>query len=354
LKLDEREDDPINRLQRELSVNFPSESEVMEVGLMGEDPKELATIVNAVVNAYLDQTVDRIQLERRNRLAKLRDLQNKLQSSIRSDRNTLMRLAEQFGMTKDAAVAAKQQAALREYSDYRKEWMQLELLRRRAEAELKAQQQLLESLQGVEISDAEAESYLRSHAIAGQLLAEWTTTSERLTVAEANVRADTESPLTTEIEALRAEVDALAQKVQERIRGVKRAKIEEVVREKAVEAKVYAGLEKQLRADMERQSAEIEKIGGSSVELEMTQDRIDNLTEVLRRIDAEIVEVEAQLEAEPPIRLLSPATPPPAPANLSERITLTVCATLLALVGPFCCVLAWRIARRVMLLVDKL
>ena len=50
--------DPVEWLQEKLKVEFISGSEVMEIALAGSDPEELAAIVNAVKNAYMDEVVN--------------------------------------------------------------------------------------------------------------------------------------------------------------------------------------------------------------------------------------------------------------------------------------------------------
>ncbi len=51
--------DPIAWLQENLKVEFIAASEVMEISLSGDNPHELAGIVNAVKKAYIDEVVNR-------------------------------------------------------------------------------------------------------------------------------------------------------------------------------------------------------------------------------------------------------------------------------------------------------
>ncbi len=50
--------DPIEWLQQNLKVEFIANSELMEISLIGEDPQELAGIVNAVKKAYIEEVVN--------------------------------------------------------------------------------------------------------------------------------------------------------------------------------------------------------------------------------------------------------------------------------------------------------
>ena len=61
--------DPIFWLQENLKVEFLSGSEVMEISLSGDNPEELAGIVNAVKKAYMEEVVN-VDLKRRTEAAR--------------------------------------------------------------------------------------------------------------------------------------------------------------------------------------------------------------------------------------------------------------------------------------------
>ena len=63
--------DPVGWLQKQLQVDFPGRAEVMTVSFSGPDPKEAATVVNAVVNAYLKEMFGAERDKRRLRLKQL-------------------------------------------------------------------------------------------------------------------------------------------------------------------------------------------------------------------------------------------------------------------------------------------
>jgi hypothetical protein len=46
-------------LQDHLEVSFPGNAEIMQVSLAADDPEEAATLLRAVVDAYLGETVGR-------------------------------------------------------------------------------------------------------------------------------------------------------------------------------------------------------------------------------------------------------------------------------------------------------
>ena len=64
-------DDPIAWLKENLKVEFIGVSEVMEISLSGDNPQELAGIVNAVKKAYMTEVADVDTKRRSDRHAQL-------------------------------------------------------------------------------------------------------------------------------------------------------------------------------------------------------------------------------------------------------------------------------------------
>ena len=68
--------DPIAWLQENLKVEFIAGSEVMEISLSGDDPHELAGIVNAVKKAYMEEVVNvdtKQRTDRHDQLKKIKE-----------------------------------------------------------------------------------------------------------------------------------------------------------------------------------------------------------------------------------------------------------------------------------------
>lgn len=102
--------DPVGWLEKELKVDFFEGSDLMLVSLRGEDPKELAKIVNAIVDVYLDEAKTRQNAD----LAKLRgDIDSKLEEARKNlddSHRTLNNIATQLGVGDGAALSAAQHA----------------------------------------------------------------------------------------------------------------------------------------------------------------------------------------------------------------------------------------------------
>ena len=53
--------DPVDWLQEYLEVAFPADSEIMQVTFKTRDPEYCKKIVNAIVDAYLNEGVQRVK-----------------------------------------------------------------------------------------------------------------------------------------------------------------------------------------------------------------------------------------------------------------------------------------------------
>ena len=86
--------DPIAWLQANLEVKFLGDSELMEIALSGDDPDEVAGIVNAVKKAYIEEVVNADIKQRTSRHDKLKKLKQQYGDILKERRDTLRKLAE--------------------------------------------------------------------------------------------------------------------------------------------------------------------------------------------------------------------------------------------------------------------
>ena len=102
--------DPIVWLQDNLEVEFVGGSEVMRIALSGNDPDEVAGIVNAVKKAYMEEIVN-VDIKRRaDRYDKLRKLKTQYENILKERRENLRKLSEAVP-TDDGLVAVEREKA---------------------------------------------------------------------------------------------------------------------------------------------------------------------------------------------------------------------------------------------------
>ena len=103
--------DPIAWLQEKLEVEFVAGSEVMEISLTGQNPEEIAGIVNAVKEAYIDEVVN-VHLKRRvERFDHLKKIKEQYTERLKKRRETMRKLAYSVEPNDQLTLALRQQYA---------------------------------------------------------------------------------------------------------------------------------------------------------------------------------------------------------------------------------------------------
>jgi uncharacterized protein involved in exopolysaccharide biosynthesis len=124
--------DPIAWLQDNLKVDFVSGSEVMEIALSGDRPSDIAGIVNAVKNAYMEEVANKDANQRSDRHTKLKKIKDNYAVILKERQDTIRKLSESVGS--DGLIAGVRKDVLsRLYYDLGSQRVQLKL--ERAEAE---------------------------------------------------------------------------------------------------------------------------------------------------------------------------------------------------------------------------
>ena len=104
-----------------LKVEYPLNSEIMNVSLRGANPQEVATLVNAVVDAYMREVVSKEQGQRAERLSQLDRLYADTENDWRSKRSQMRNLAERLGTGERETLTLQQQIALQQSAACRTE-----------------------------------------------------------------------------------------------------------------------------------------------------------------------------------------------------------------------------------------
>ncbi len=164
--------DPIRWLQNKLSVSFPLKGEVMKVELTTYDPKEAATIVSAVVDAYKAEVIDAEMEKRRLRVNDIERLYSDKDQEVRDKRKQLKDLAEQLGAAETENLNLKQKLSLEELATYRQQLAQRDFEVGRLRSELASRQAELLAVKNADISDVECEMYAPGDPVLRDLMQE--------------------------------------------------------------------------------------------------------------------------------------------------------------------------------------
>jgi polysaccharide biosynthesis transport protein len=134
--------DPIAWLQENVKADFVVGSEVMEISLTGDDPVEIAGVVNAIKKAYMDEIVNADTKRRADRHTKLKSISDNYADILRERRERLYRLREQRGAKDpDFRAIVIQETLSSRYTSLRAQRVQLAMEQAKAEALLARRKQ---------------------------------------------------------------------------------------------------------------------------------------------------------------------------------------------------------------------
>jgi succinoglycan biosynthesis transport protein ExoP len=333
--------DEVAWLQDQLQVNFPGDAEIMEVSLTAYDEsqgEEVARVVNEVARAYKEKVLDRERNEKNSRLSELELAYGRRYDDVRSKMNELANLAKTVGADTPETARVRQQVASQLLGLYQNQYAQVRVLRLHAEADLKAQEAQLASVDANPIPQADVEDYVNNNALVKQLYA---ALADRLTLqgeAQRTVNpnasgshvqryADDENYLLAQINQLR---DEAAQKIRERLRS----KAEDSKRQLEVQVELLRAQEQQSGNDVAKQEAEIQRLTTSSVDLEMKRTEIDRANAILMSVQEERDKMRVELGSEQRVVQRQDAEAPKSESKKGIRIAVAVLAALMGLCVP--------------------
>ncbi len=129
--------DPLEWLEKDLKVEFPLNSTVLQLSIVGDYPTDLATIINIVTEQYMDKVVDQEVRDRRKRLDDLSVTYEKEQTRLKDLRTTLRQLTLDAGSSDKQTLIMKQQFDLETLAYAQRERIQLQSRIRLADIKVK-------------------------------------------------------------------------------------------------------------------------------------------------------------------------------------------------------------------------
>jgi polysaccharide biosynthesis transport protein len=163
--------DPARWLQGDLDVNCVENSELLEISLQGESPDEVAGLVNAVKDAYLEEVVNIEHKRRQDRYGMLRKLKDQYVETLKSKRQGLKKLAEAVGSNDRETVALKQQFAIQHLATVEQELLEVQSQKRKAGAELALAEQMDQAVSVPTVTMTAVNKAINDDSIVSQLQA---------------------------------------------------------------------------------------------------------------------------------------------------------------------------------------
>jgi capsular exopolysaccharide synthesis family protein len=311
----QRRRDPVSWLANQIAVDYPGGSEILRISMSGDDPAGLATLVNAVQQTYLQEIVNK---ERDQRLARLNDLEAShaaYEEKVRTKRATYRQLARTLGTSDSQALTIKQQMALEHFSQLRGEQTRLRFERMRAQVRLGALQAGGQPETTVDIP----ETLIQAQIVQDRVVQERQQRIAQLQETIARFETVARNPAEPALQQYRLELTAVEKALNDRRTELRPVVVQQLSARAGgdlniVDLKKQINLldqqDKLLTEEITRISAETEKVGTSSSDLELLRTEITQIDSIANRIGAEQEALRVELQSPPRITLLQPAEVP--------------------------------------------
>jgi capsular exopolysaccharide synthesis family protein len=325
-------------LEKELKVGYLEDTELLRISLTGTSPKELADLVNAIQDTYLSIVVKQEQRDQLAMFTELEQIFNKGQDKLRRQRTEIKGLAGVLQSGDPQALTTKQRITFDEHAAAKREVALVKSQLRQAETRLKLQEAYLKSPETSPVPDALVDQ---------QVDLDPSIVMQMQEVARAQASANATKQSTSEGSPLRIKTEQALNNAETTLKNLRTAKRPDIVkrlRERGrADAEASVAQTKQEIAILTLQKAELEKeanlvgeaaerIGTTSLDLEMKKQDIEQIGSVVKLLglEKEKLEVELQATARQRVRLLQEAETPETP-NIREHIQESVLAGLCAM-----------------------
>ncbi len=343
------EEDPVRWLSRELRVSFPADAEIMRVQISGEDPAALAALVNAVIASYMEEVVHVERDQRRARLDELDRVYTDKEVEMRRKMTDLRQLAEQLGTGDTSALAIRQQYALQQFGEYRRELMRVQFELRRLVNLLRIKQSQFEQADNVEVSALELDAFAETDPTTAQLLMRQNLLERMLAHLEETVRphllVNYSESYETELEMVEERLKTRREQLREQLEHRKHKALAAEVGSLQTEIAIKEEEQRQLAQDVESMGKQVQQVGGSSVDVDILSKEIASLEGVLNPIAEERERLRVELRAGERITILQHAEPPRSP-NQARRVQQAGLAGMAGFVLPAFALVFWDVRKK--------
>ena len=282
-------------LTEAVSVSFPTKAAgVMLVSSTQPDKDDATAIVNAVVEAYMTQVVDKDRILRRERLAQLTEISINKEDEVRKKREQLKQELANMGFGDDETMKTRTAMAAAMYSEFERQFQLMRAEHRVVAGKLEDAKASLKDIESpdAEIPQTEIVMLLNTNPLYRELQTRlgYLDQLERMHTVTA-MPGVKEPPVyqrsKAEHAATKAQLDDLESKSRDMVRNAKRiglqSDIKHLERQLEVSTDQIASYEK----EVEKKRAEAENVGRSSVAAQMSQNEVNNLQKILQDVAEE-------------------------------------------------------------------
>lgn len=304
-------------LEEILEAEFPTGSELMRLSLAGERPDDLAAIINAVTEAYLDEIVAKDHNERLATSSQLKDLLGQYNEKLTRQRSTLKKLAESVGSDDKQTLAMKQQLAATQLSQEKNELMRVQTERKRAESELRVLREVADESEPKGLDPAAIDEEIAMDPIIERLRIREDELNKKLERARRLVRNENDPSIREAKKELAANhqtqsnrVAQIRPKIERRIRAEHDGKAGDRLVELNTQVKILGEYESVLQDGINRLDRESTVFNRQTIDLQWMKDEITQGEDTARRIGKEVEALNVELKAPQRVRVIEKAEHP--------------------------------------------
>jgi capsular exopolysaccharide synthesis family protein len=332
--------DPVAWLERELRIDFPSGNEVARISLQGDYAPHLQVIVDAVVDAYLLEVVDKQTRHRQERLDDLTRLYEFYQQNLKRASKTRRELAQSVGGSTDKpSLALRQKMAQEQFNLAQRDLIKLESDLRR----LKLEESAFNVKPGDQVvipANLVSEKVEADKGVEG-LREQKDRLEHQYKTVHSKIYTDPDDP---KLQEKRKEIADVGKQLDDR-RAELRARIEGQLRERAVNDQVASlehlrkqitfseDLRKLLVQEVTRLDKESKQINDGSLNLEEFQFELEQAEASAKTVAMEKMKLETEKDAPARVRRLEDAVPYAPENSLMRRGGIAGGSGLAALVA---------------------
>lgn len=334
LPIVKQQEDPAEWLAKELMLDYTLSPEILRVHLRGDQPEELVTLVNAVVNAYLQEIVAKEQVRQQARIDRLKQIYGQYEENLRGRRKTLRELAESAGSDDVQTLSMKQRLAAEQMGMAQRELLQLKSELRKLQIETGAKELRLKKLEAVEPPAGAAEEYLKTDPVARKHRKHEEELEEKiahvLRVARPSQAEQLAARYRTELNVVKQARETRRKELMPVIAKTYRERLKQQWLDSAAlqsdRLLVMKKLEEQLSEDINRLGDETRVTNRAALDLGSLKNEIAQAETVSRTVAAELEKLRVEALAPTRIQLLEAAEIPRSRDNKRKVMTTAVAA----------------------------
>ncbi len=314
---------PAEWLAENLQAQFLGGTEVLQVSLDGKYPEELARLVNAVTNTYIEEVANGDQKRRVQRKELLKKLRDAKFAELKNRREALRMLAQRAGSDDRQTLVLKQQYAIDLGTDVRRDLREVQSQKRKLEAMIKVRRpEALQETAAPMISNDNVAQLIEQDPEVRDLKARLADASDRLaSEAVYTGRVARNSGLNPALKTLRDEVDLINKQLVRKRRAIRPLVIKQLQNPQENGQPVTGGsleqqlavlteLEANLQAEIKIASKTDQILTDNTLDVQDNKEELKQVEDAATKIAAEVEKLEVELQAPPRISLIEDAVPP--------------------------------------------